>query len=116
MPRAALNHVLFAQVARELIVGASCEALAQETGLHIATVRLLIKAMRDREVVRVLRWDPDKRGAHTRPVYRLRLSPFEKDAPRPLSDASVERYHRKMLAEGKPKRGRGRPRQAVAGE
>lgn len=98
MTRRALNHVLFARVTRELVVGASCEALAQETGLNLATVRLLVKAMREHDVIRVLRWDPDARGAMSRRVYRLKLSPFEKDAPRPITEATRERYRRRVLA------------------
>lgn len=99
MPRGAINHLLYAMVTRELMVGASCAALAQETGLHVATVRLLIKTMRAQEVVRILRWDLDTRGNANVRVYRLKLSPLEKDAPRPLSDATLARYRRKRRAE-----------------
>ena len=98
MTRRALNHVLFAMTARELMIGVSCQGLAQETGLNLATVRLLIKAMYEQEVVRVLRWDPDRRGACRLPVYRFKLSPLEKDAPRPITEATRERYRRRVLA------------------
>jgi DNA-binding IclR family transcriptional regulator len=96
MTRRALNHTLFAMTARELMLGVSCQGLAQETGLNLATVRQLIKAMREHDVVRVLRWDPDRRGACRLPVYRLKLSPLEKDAPRPITEATRERHNRRM--------------------
>jgi hypothetical protein len=81
----------FAVISRELLGGATCEHLVEATGLHIETVRALIRETRDRGVTIIGSWMRDTRGAYTVRVHRFKLTKFEVDAPRPVSDATLSR-------------------------
>jgi hypothetical protein len=86
-----MNHVSLARVVRALMVGASCEQLVEETGLHIVTVRNLVALFRREGVTFISGWLPDARGGMTIRVHRLRLFMHDKDAPCPVSRSTIER-------------------------
>lgn len=70
----------FARLIKELLHGdMSRKELAEESGLYITTVVEYTKAMHREGVVHVCRWEPDARGKHSIPIYKLGKG---KDAPR----------------------------------
>lgn len=61
-----LNATFTALLIRELVDGPYTYAdLGEHTGLHYCTVRDLVKALRERNLVRVAEWHTDARGRHS---------------------------------------------------
>lgn len=87
-----VNQITLPVLIKALLTGASCEALADVTGLHVKTVRRYIKQFRKHDVVFRCAVEPDTRGHMRRAVYRLKLTRFEKDVGPELSDATLERH------------------------
>lgn len=97
--RSCVNQVTLALLIEELLAGASCDALAAATGLNIKTVRRYMAGWHKRGTVFRCGVLPNRRGAMKTPVYRLRLSPFEKDVAAPVSDSTIERRARAARAQ-----------------
>jgi hypothetical protein len=76
-----LNAALYAMFLQELVAGpCTLPGLIEVTGLHLKTVRGLLKALHGKKLIHVSGWDNDARGAQTIAVWTWGAG---RDAKRP---------------------------------
>lgn len=78
------THSLNAMMCKHLLTGASVFDIADITGYHLVTVRHMIKAMRDKGILKIVHYDRSPQGRLVRPVYQFKQDPNEPDIPRPF--------------------------------
>ena len=67
-----VNQDTYAQVFKHLLENeADCNELANITGLHIITVRSLMKTLKKHKVVHIVAWNQDAVGREVIPIYKL---------------------------------------------